>query len=188
MKNIPEQDLQVAEFLKSINVDYSVKWIGIAGNNSNFKDSDQWQITFKKAGKFSESFDFYTGSNHRVLTNPDGRSLSFSNKKFTKSLNSVTGLSFSIVTESKTSVIVERNKSGYSYAVTPTQASVLYCLLLDAESGSMSFDDFCDNFGYNNDSISDFKTYQACMAITKQVQKLFTYSERQQLQELLQDY
>jgi hypothetical protein len=72
--------------------------------------------------------------------------------------------------------------------VTPTQASVIYCLLLDAESGSMSFDGFCDNFGYYNDSISDFKTYQACMATTKRIQKLFTYSERQQLQELLQDY
>lgn len=185
MRTIPEQDLQVAEFLKSINVDYSVKWVGIAGNNSNFKDSDQWQITFKKAGKFSECFDFYTGSGHRI--NNTGLSLSPANKKYLNSMKAVTGLTYAIIKESKHEKLV-KNVFVQSYAVTPTQASVLSCLLLDAESGSMSFDDFCDNFGYDNDSISDFKTYQACMAITKQVQKLFTYSERQQLQELLQDY
>jgi len=185
MKTIPEQDLLVAEFLKSINVDYSVKWLGVAGNNSNFKDSDQWQITFKKAGKFSESFDFYTGSGHRI--NNSGVSLSPANKKYIDSVKAVTGLSNALVRESKQEKLV-KNIFVQSYAVTPTQASVLYCLLLDAESGSMSFDDFCDNFGYDSDSMSDFKIYQACMAITKQVQKLFTCSERQQLQELLQDY
>lgn len=185
MKTIPEQDLLVAEFLKSINVGYSVKWVGVTGNNANFSNSDQWQITFKKAGKFSESFDYYTGSGHRIFNS--GLSLSPKNKSFTESVKAATGLPYAVVKESKQDKAV-KNVYGQEYAVTPTQASVLYCLLLDAESGSMSFDDFCDNFGYDNDSISDFKTYQACMAITKQVQKLFTYSERQQLQELLQDY
>jgi hypothetical protein len=185
MRTIPEQDLQVAEFLKSINVDYSVKWVGIAGNNSNFKDSDQWQITFKKAGKFSESFDFYTGSGHRYIK----KSVGSVTKHYIESVKAVTGLDKVLIVESK---VTSQDKRDYSYtdsyAVTPTQAGVLYCLLLDAESGSMSFDDFCSEFGYDNDSISDFRTYQACMAITKQVQKLFTSSERQQLQELLQDY
>jgi hypothetical protein len=174
MRTIPKQDLLVAEFLKSINVDYSVKWVGTTGNNSNFKDSDQWRITFKKAGKFSESFDFYTGSGHRYIK----KSVGSVNKKYTESLKAITGLDKVLIVDSYTD----------SYAVTPTQASVLYCLLLDAEIGSLSFDDFCSDFGYDSDSISDFKTYQACMAITKQVQKLFTSSERQQLQELLQDY
>jgi hypothetical protein len=185
MRTIPEQDLQVAEFLKSINVNYSVKWVGIAGEKTSFSGSDQWQITFKKAGKFSESFDFYTGSGHRI--NNIGLSLSPANKRYIESVKAVTGLLLGIERDSKREKLV-KNVFVQSYAVTPTQASVLYCLLLDAESGSLSFDDFCSDFGYDSDSISDFKTYQACMAITKQVQKLFTSSERQQLQELLQDY
>ena len=95
MNTISEQDLLVAEFLKSINIDYSVKWIGIAGNNSNFKDSDQWLITFKKTGKFSESFDFYTGSGHRIINS--GLFLSPANKKYNDSLKAVTGLHSAIM-------------------------------------------------------------------------------------------
>ena len=40
---------------------------------------------------------------------------------------------------------------------------VEHCLHLDAKCGEMSFYDFCDELGYNQDSIKDFETYRACM-------------------------
>lgn len=45
----------------------------------------------------------------------------------------------------------------------PTLYAVLNCLIMDANCGSISFDDFCIDYGYNSDSIKDFNTYQECM-------------------------
>jgi hypothetical protein len=42
------------------------------------------------------------------------------------------------------------------YRKEPQPSDVAECLLNDIESGSMSFDEFCDNLGYSNDSIKAF--------------------------------
>lgn len=47
--------------------------------------------------------------------------------------------------------------------VAPKVDEVLHSLFLDAQCGSLSFNDFCSEFGYDNDSISAFDTYRACM-------------------------
>jgi len=44
----------------------------------------------------------------------------------------------------------------------PTAYDVLYCLRLDSEADNMSFNDWCDMCGYDNDSISALKIYHAC--------------------------
>jgi hypothetical protein len=44
----------------------------------------------------------------------------------------------------------------------PCQWTVLDSLFLDAGCGDQTFVDFCDDLGYNNDSISALKTYMAC--------------------------
>lgn len=38
----------------------------------------------------------------------------------------------------------------------------LYCFMSDAQSGTMEFDDFCSEFGYELDSIKVKKTWKAC--------------------------
>ena len=73
-------------------------------------------------------------------------------------------------------------------ANTPTPASVLYCLLLDAQSGDESFNDWCDNFGYDNDSISAFNTYQACCEIEKKLGAIISRPQLEELRELLEEY
>ncbi len=184
MKTIPEQDKQVAEFLKSISVDYSVSWCGVNRKESSFPDADKWRVTFKKAGKYSKEFEFNTGSGNRYTKKS---SLSIS-KSYLEKVKEITGLNSALIADSKTTKADRSGAYQDSYAITPTQASVLYCLLADAECGSLSFDDFCDNYGYDSDSMSDFKIYQACMQTTKDINNLFTMTERQQLQDLLQDY
>lgn len=49
------------------------------------------------------------------------------------------------------------------WAHTPKQDEVLHSLFLDAQCGSLSFNDFCSEFGYDNDSLSALDTYRACM-------------------------
>lgn len=43
------------------------------------------------------------------------------------------------------------------YAVAPKQDDVLQALFSDAEFGAYSFDEFCDNLGYSNDSLKGFR-------------------------------
>jgi len=55
------------------------------------------------------------------------------------------------------------------YRRKPTESDVLECLKSDCEAGSMSFDDFCDNFGYDNDSIKALDIYRDCMDTAKKL-------------------
>lgn len=55
------------------------------------------------------------------------------------------------------------------YIQFPEVEDVLECLKLDAECGSMSFSEFCDNFGYSNDSISALNVYRACEETAKKL-------------------
>ena len=41
--------------------------------------------------------------------------------------------------------------------------NAFYCFVSDAFAGNESFESFCDEFGYNNDSMKAYKTYKACV-------------------------
>lgn len=45
----------------------------------------------------------------------------------------------------------------------PTAYDFLYCVQSDSQAADMNFNDFCSEFGYNNDSIKDLGTYNACV-------------------------
>lgn len=72
--------------------------------------------------------------------------------------------------------------------VKPNATSVLYSLLIDAEAIDKSFVDWCDDFGYSNDSLKALNTYNACCVIGQQVRKMFSQAELTKLRDLLQDY
>ena len=69
----------------------------------------------------------------------------------------------------------------------PTKKDILYSFLMDDVMG-LTFNDFCNEFGYDNDSIKALKTYQACEEQTKNFYRLFDEEEREILRELLEDY
>lgn len=50
------------------------------------------------------------------------------------------------------------------YRRKPTESDVLECLQSDCEAGRMSFTEFCDTFGYSDDSLSALDMYRACMS------------------------
>lgn len=49
---------------------------------------------------------------------------------------------------------------------------LLYCFVSDAHSGQESFDNFCDNFGYDNDSRKAEKIFKLCEKSTEKAYKL----------------
>lgn len=55
----------------------------------------------------------------------------------------------------------------------PEMLEVLECLVSDATSSSMSFEEWCAEFGYNNDSIKDLKSYNECVKIGEKLHYLF---------------
>lgn len=52
------------------------------------------------------------------------------------------------------------NKNGQPKA--PKLDDVLHSLIMDSEAMNISFDEWCDNFGYDTDSRGALKTYLAC--------------------------
>lgn len=55
----------------------------------------------------------------------------------------------------------------------PEVAEVVSSILLDADSGSMDFAEFCREFGYDEDSRKAEKTWKACVAMKRKVDRFF---------------
>lgn len=87
------------------------------------------------------------------------------------------------ISNARRSIIAE-----HSRAVAPCSASILYCLLSDAEGAECNFHDWCAEFGGDTDSIKSLNTYNACCDLLNRVRAFFTNEERAELRELLQDY
>ena len=63
---------------------------------------------------------------------------------------------------------------------------VLYCLTMDAQCVEYSdFEDWCAEFGYDDDSISAKKTYDACCETRYRLCRMFDLEE---LYTLFQEY
>ena len=69
----------------------------------------------------------------------------------------------------------------------PTKKDILYSMIIDDVS-DLDFNDFCNEFGYNNDSIKALKVYESCKRETKAYYNMFDSKEREVLRELLEDY
>lgn len=58
-----------------------------------------------------------------------------------------------------------------SWVKVPNIDEVLHCLFMDADCGSYSFNEFCDNMGLSNDSLKALDSYRACMDYTIKLRK-----------------
>jgi hypothetical protein len=152
--------------------------------NENDWVHDTWSIniqTNKNDVIKVENFVFKTGVGHRVdLTNSHGR-LSVKQQGEVKKLkicyNATNSTGFIHTIGNTRSIIL-----------TPTQTSFMYCLLLDATAREESFNDWCLNYGYDNDSMKAFDTYQSCCKIGKQLESLFKREQIETMRSLLEEY
>ena len=95
------------------------------------------------------------------------------------------------------SVTMKYNKKQYTFNYFIGQSlsedainakNVMYSLLLDADCARMSFEEFCREFGYNSDSISDLNIWKSCNKSHKNLVRMFTSEEIATMNELLADY
>ncbi len=189
-------DKAVQEFLNSASIKYRVNYIG-AMDHEEWKH-DLFSIQFITAGKTPLITEYKTGTGHRLVPTKKGGAYNF--MKFDKvqglQLNAhreALGLASneSIYFPVKTVVGGQRGHGGgevITYAVTPTAASVLHSLILDASALEENFDDWASDFGYDSDSLKALNIYKACCDNGKKLCKIFTNEQIETLQELLQDY
>lgn len=71
--------------------------------------------------------------------------------------------------------------------VNPSIADVMHALTLDGSAINESFHDWCDNYGYDSDSISAFETYRKCCATGENMRKYFTSAERAAIADAVAD-
>ena len=76
---------------------------------------------------------------------------------------------------------------GSAHTKAPSEKDVLYSFIMDDVTG-MDFEEFCLEFGYDNDSIKALRTFEACKEQTENFYRLFNEEEREILRELLEDY
>lgn len=171
MNKLNDQDIAVAEYLKSIGIPYNAFYTG-------FKNDEEWQADSFTVTFQDEKFDYHTGIGHRIKLK--GYKLTTKDQTYCKQLKEI------VFSDSRKSVVTKLNDQ--EVAVVPTSASVLYCLLMDAQAIETSFKYWADDFGYDTDSLKALSTYNVCCEIGEQIHKLFTSEQREKLSELLEDY
>lgn len=70
----------------------------------------------------------------------------------------------------------------------PKAADVLYSLVLDAVASEESLQDWCDNFGYNPDSIKDVAMYNRCAESGRELTQMFGRKEVIWLRDAFQNF
>lgn len=172
MENI---DKQITETLKTENINFTVVHVGFTYKGD--WPCDEWRVTFSK-GKESLTTEYYTGTGHRVLDPL------YKNDKFAKmDLEKARNYLKKGETPKNEAIFLKLSK-----IVSPGVAGVLSGLILDPRALDQSFADWCDDLGYDDDSISAFDAYRACCENGKKLQKVFSRDTLVKIEELLQDY
>lgn len=184
MLSINKQDKCVAEYIKKCGVKYEARHLAEMLHDE--WKHDLFYITFQNNnGKISD-FEYKTGIGHRLT--PDNKSfrntLSARQNRERKALKELLGVNPTVQAKHATS----KKPVSQEWIVLPTQASVLYCLLSDADAQNYSFDDWCDMLGYSSDSIEHLNIYKTCLKNTKKLSKVFSREQIKKLNELLEDY
>lgn len=156
-----DTDKQVAAYLQEIGVEYKAYHLG----ESKEKDweHDAWRCCFN-----NEGFEFKTGLGHRAP--PTGWAAENIKQKYGRF--------------AKTS----KEWKDACTLMKPEAASVLQCLLSDAQASRESFEEWCSNFGYDTDSREALGTYLACQETHIRLLKLFKTAQLVHLENLLEDY
>lgn len=69
----------------------------------------------------------------------------------------------------------------------PTIADVLYSLFSDARAADFNFADWCDEYGYSDDSLKALNMYKACLETGTALRKYFSPDQRKAIQFIIEE-
>lgn len=128
-----------------------------------------WSVILVRNGQ-SYTAQYSMGAAHRVYTTPNGRRGKPVQFKYNGCYS-----------------VDEYTDLGWSVPNIPEVLDVLNCLILDADSVEYNgFEEWCEEFGFNTDSIKAKKSYDQCCETRAGINRLGFRLE--ELQELFQDY
>jgi len=71
----------------------------------------------------------------------------------------------------------------------PTLEDILYSLIIDSRVAELSFNDWCDEHGYEEDSMSAFNIYiENAAKLKKKLNIIYSRDEIKEIKEFLKDY
>jgi hypothetical protein len=148
--------------------DFKVNHIGL------FVNDDLWVHDKYIVIIEGQDFEYSSGIGHRIelnhFTKDDFKKIKSKNPKQTKE-----------------NLLVYADELKKVSKVKPLNIDdVLYSLVLDSDFACETFDDFCDNLGYDNDSMKANEIYKACQKNAKKVKSFI--SDLEKARELFQDY
>jgi hypothetical protein len=90
----------------------------------------------------------------------------------------------------KTSSMVITYSMGSAHKNPPALPEIMHCLVSDSQSvmGGTTFEQWAGDLGYDVDSISALRTFEACQKQAKDFAALLNPSDMDRLTELFQDY
>lgn len=138
-------------------------------------DCDGWKFTLK-----GESFEYFTGTDHRTAVTQDTKK---------RAAYAFTGL-----TEKDQAGQTMRGRR-YLQRVQelrepqqPPVAGLLYSIIVDSAASEQSFASWCTELGYDSDSRKALSAYEACQENADKLHKVFTHAQISRIKELLEGY
>lgn len=157
----------ITELLQSVNVEFNAIYQGTSTPFTDVHTMDTFAVRFyNRISGNCFITDYHMGIGHRKATQDIPEHV----KKFPNTVDAA------------------RWKGVYVKPVEPNAADVLYSLLSEGDALNCNFNDWCEELGYDKDSIKALETYEACCKIGKGLQKVMSSDIRAQIKELLQDY
>lgn len=117
-------------------------------------------ITSKEIGSIPQVFEYSMGVGHRKPINKRkvDEIKNLKNRNFKKTYSNM--------------INVKAKYEACSIPTKPNIDDVLYSLVMDSRYLYESFDDWCDNFGYDSDSKKAFSIYEDCIKNAKKLKAL----------------
>jgi hypothetical protein len=156
---------QIMSTLTSAGITFNITSKGVGLKRDDW-ECDGWMIELSHKNN-TEYFDYFTGIGHRVVP---------------------CLYKHSIMREYKGSSMLASKLAAYAKPVKPEILGVLHSTIIDSEALNSSFSDWCDNFGYDTDSLKALNIYQACTENAKKIKKIINNATMETIKELLQDY
>lgn len=85
----------------------------------------------------------------------------------------ITGRSYMTTMSNPARTYWQGAKQYAEFIQSPLAGEVLSSVFLDTQAAEMSFSSWCDDFGFNSDSMKDFATYQHCEKVARDMRTFF---------------
>ena len=148
---------KVDEILSSAGIRFTVRLLGETKRDD--WECDEWRVSF---GKLETSYFTGTGLRKPIAGAPKDKG-------------------------NPRTLYREDWERRYLRPQAPQAADVLHSLVLDSEADGMSFRDWCDNFGYSDDSLKALEVYRQCCATANSLRKTFKPDSLAAIREAVQD-